>query len=85
MKYFIATTFAALLLATATTPSIAEDQPSADRSTHTLGDSGKLPASSAVSGQVPDMGAGTGTGAGTEGSSHTLGDSGKLPATDSMS
>jgi uncharacterized low-complexity protein len=87
MKYFIAAASAALLLSIATTASIAEDQQSTDtdRTRHTMGDSGKLPASSATSSQVPDMGAGTGTGAGTEGNSHRMGDEGKLPATDSMS
>lgn len=85
MKYFIAAASAALLLSVATTASIAEDQSDTDRTRHTMGDSGKLPASSATSSQVPDMGAGTGTGAGTEGNTHRMGDEGKLPATDSMS
>ena len=85
MKYLIATASAALLLSIATTPSIAEDQTTTDRTRHTMGDEGKLPASGATSSRVPDMGAGTGTGAGTEGNSHRMGDEGKLPATDSMS
>ncbi len=85
MKYLIATASAALLLSIATTPSIAEDPTPADPTRHTLGDSGKLPASAGVSSQVPNLGAGTGTGAGTEGNSHIMGDEGKLPATDSMS
>jgi hypothetical protein len=84
MKYIIATASAALLFSLATTPSIAEDQ-SADPTRHTMGDSGKLPASGAVSGRVPEMGAGTGTSSGTEGTSHRMGDEGKLPATNSMS
>ena len=42
MKYYIATAFAALLIGTATTPSVAEDQPSANSSSHTMGDSGTL-------------------------------------------
>ena len=57
MKYFIATAFAALLFSS--TLSIAEDQTSTDPTRHTMGDSGKLPANSAVTGRVPDMGAGT--------------------------
>ena len=65
MKYFIATAFAALLFSS--TLSIAEDQTSTDPTRHTMGDSGKLPANSAVTGRVPDMGAGTGTSTGTEG------------------
>ena len=36
MKYYIATAFAALLIGTATTPSVAEDQPSANSSSHTM-------------------------------------------------
>lgn len=88
MKYYIATAFAALLIGTATTPSVAEDQPSANSSSHTMGDSGTLPPTGTVSGRVPDMGAGTGTSSGSpsdNGSSHTMGDEGKLPATNSMS
>lgn len=84
MKYFIATAAVALLFSIATSPLIAEDQ-SSDPTRHTMGDSGKLPASGAVSGRVPDMGAGTGTSTGTEGSSKRMGDEGKLPATNSMS
>jgi len=83
MKYFIATAFAALLFSS--TLSIAEDQTSTDPTRHTMGDSGKLPANSAVSGRIPDMGAGTGSSTGTEGTSHRMGDEGKLPATNSMS
>jgi len=84
MKYLIASAFAALSLSAATTFAIAEDQPSTDQTRHTFGDEGKLPPSGAVSGRVPDMGAGTGTSTGTEGR-HRMGDEGKLPATNSMS
>lgn len=85
MKYIFATAAATVLLGAATIPAIAEDQPAANSSSHTMGDSGKLPASGAVSGRVPDMGAGTGSSTGTEGTSHRMGDDGKLPATNSMS
>lgn len=84
MKYFIAPALAALCLSAATTLAIAEDQ-STDRTRHTMGNEGKLPASGAVSGRVPDMGAGTGSSTGTAGSSHRMGNEGKLPATNSMS
>jgi hypothetical protein len=86
MKYFIASVFTAIFLSFLAMPSIADDQTTTDPARHKMGDEGKLPASSAVSGRVPDVGAGTGTGAstGTEGR-HTLGDEGKLPATNSMS
>ncbi|MFT3733289.1 MAG: hypothetical protein QM780_18035 [Hyphomicrobium sp.] len=85
MKYIIATASTAIFLSFVATPSIADDQTSTDPTRHTMGDEGKLPASSAVSGRVPDMGAGTGTSTGTEGTSHRMGDEGKLPATNSMS
>ena len=88
MKYFIVAAFAALLLGTATIPSTAEDQPSTNSSTHTMGDTGKLPATGTVSGAVPDMGAASGSSSGTaspDGSSHKMGDEGKLPATNSVS
>jgi hypothetical protein len=83
VKYFFATAFAALLLSTTPTLSIADDQaPPPNR--HTMGDSGKLPASGAASSRVPSMGAGTGESTGTEGS-HKMGDEGKLPATNAGS
>ncbi len=85
MKYLIATASTAIILSFVATPSIADDQTSADRTRHTMGNEGKLPASGAVSGRVPDMGAGTGSSTGTEGTSHRMGDEGKLPATNSMS
>jgi hypothetical protein len=83
MKYFFVTAFAVLLLSTTPTLSIADDQaPPPNR--HTMGDTGKLPASGATSSRVPDMGAGTGSSTGTEGS-HRMGDEGKLPATNAGS
>jgi uncharacterized low-complexity protein len=84
MKSLIATASAALLLSIAALPSLAEEPAATDRTRHKMGDEGKLPASSATSSRVPDMGAGTGTGSGTEGRLR-MGDEGKLPATDSMS
>ncbi|MBS0252738.1 MAG: hypothetical protein JSR78_16915 [Proteobacteria bacterium] len=85
MKSLIAAASAAFILSFAAMPSIADDQTSTDPARHTMGDEGKLPSSGAVSGRVPDMGAGTGSSTGTAGSSHRMGDEGKLPATDSMS
>jgi hypothetical protein len=83
VKYFFAAAFAALLLSTTPTLSIADEQaPAPNR--HTMGDSGKLPASGAASSRVPEMGAGTGESTGTEGS-HRMGDEGKLPATNAGS
>jgi hypothetical protein len=84
MKLVIATIFSALLAGTALTPAMADDQPSTDPTRHTMGDSGKLPATNNVTTQVPEQGAGTGASTGTSGS-HTMGDEGKLPATNSMS
>lgn len=85
MKSLIIAASAAIVLSFAATPSIADDQTSTDPARHTMGGEGKLPSSSAVSGRVPDMGAGNGSSTGTTGSSHRMGDEGKLPATDSMS
>jgi hypothetical protein len=85
MKYIFATAATAAILAFAVTPSIADDATSTDPARHTMGDQGKLPSSDAVSGRVPDMGAGTGNSSGTEGTTHRMGDEGKLPATNSMS
>lgn len=85
MKYIFATAATVIVLSFATTPLIADDQTSTDPARHTMGDEGKLPSTGAVSGRVPDMGAGTGTSTGTEGTSHRMGDEGKLPATNSMS
>ena len=82
VKYLFATAFAALLLSTTPTLSIADEQTPPNR--HTMGDSGKLPASGATSSRVPGMGAGTGESTGTEGS-HKMGDEGKLPATNAGS
>jgi hypothetical protein len=84
MKYLLATAYAALLLSLTTLPSIADDQPSNDPARHTMGDTGKLPASGATSSRVPDMGAGTGESTGAEGSAHRMGDEGKLPATNTI-
>ena len=84
MKTLVATAFSALLLGTVLTPALADNQTSTDPTRHTMGDSGKLPATNSMSTQVPEQGAGTGASSGTSGS-HTMGDEGKLPATTSMS
>jgi hypothetical protein len=84
MKILIATAFSALLLGTALTPAMADDQPSTDPARHKMGDEGKLPATNGVSTQVPEQGAGTGESSGTAGS-HKMGDEGKLPATNGVS
>ena len=84
MKILIATAFSALLLGTALTPAMADDQPSTDPARHKMGDEGKLPATNGVSTQVPEQGAGTGESSGTSGS-HKMGDEGKLPATNGVS
>ena len=84
MKTLVATAFSALLLGAVLTPAFADDQTSTDPTRHTMGDSGKLPATNSMSTQVPEQGAGTGASSGTSGS-HTMGDEGKLPATNSMS
>ena len=84
MKTLVATAFSALLLGTVLTPALADDQTSTDPTRHTMGHSGKLPATNSMSTQVPEQGAGTGASSGTSGS-HTMGDEGKLPATNSMS
>ncbi|WP_045836430.1 hypothetical protein [Hyphomicrobium sp. 99] len=86
MKYLIIPALAALSLSAAATLAIAEDQAPPTR--HTFGDEGKLPPTGAATGRVPEMGAGTGTSTGTEGTEpgrHRMGDEGKLPATNSMS
>ncbi|MGO4683749.1 hypothetical protein [Hyphomicrobium sp. 2TAF46] len=86
MKYVIASALAALTLSAAATLAVAEDQSPADPTRHRMGDEGKLPPTGAVTGRVPEMGAGTGQSTGTEGTSqHRMGDEGKLPATNSMS
>ena len=59
MKILIATAFSALLLGTALTPAIADDQPSTGPAQHRMGDEGKLPATNNVTTQVPEQGAGT--------------------------
>ena len=84
-KYILAPALAALAISAAAAPAFAEDQSPTKRPSHTMGDSGKLPATGGVSGRVPEMGAGTGTSSGSTGSSHRMGDEGKLPATNSMS
>ena len=84
MKILIATAFSALLLGTALTPAMADDQPSTDPARHKMGDEGKLPATKGVTTQVPEQGAGTGESSGTSGS-HRMGDEGKLPATNGVS
>ena len=84
MKTLVAAAFSALLFGAIITPAFADDQTSTDPTRHTMGDSGKLPATNNMSKQVPEQGAGTGASSGTSGS-HTMGDEGKLPATNSMS
>jgi hypothetical protein len=84
MKILIATAFSALLLGTALTPAIADDQPSTGPAQHRMGDEGKLPATNNVTTQVPEQGAGTGESSGTSGS-HRMGDQGTLPATGNTS
>jgi len=69
---------AAILLLAATTPSLADDQPTQTAPTKTLGDEGKLPPTETVGKKVPEMGA---TEPMTNTGSHTMGDTGTLPAT----
>ena len=84
MKILIATAFSVLLLGTALTPAIADDQPATGPAQHRMGDEGKLPATNSVTTQVPEQGAGTGESSGTSGS-HRMGDEGTLPATGNTS
>ena len=77
MKAYFATAAAILMLGAALTPAFADDQPSATPP-KTMGDEGKLPATSSVGKQVPEMGA---TAPVESTGSHTMGDTGKLPAT----
>jgi hypothetical protein len=65
----------------AATPAMADDQPSQTSSPKTMGDEGKLPATSTVGSKVPEMGATEPT---TNTGSHTMGDTGKLPATNAV-
>ena len=58
MKTLVATAFSALLLGTVLTPALADDQTSTDPTRHTMGDSGKLPATNSMSTQVPRAGRG---------------------------
>ena len=51
MKTVIATAFSALLLGALLTPAFADDQTSTDPTRHTMGDSGKLPATNSMSTQ----------------------------------
>jgi hypothetical protein len=83
MKLIIATAFSALLLGTAMTPALADDQSTNDPARHRMGDEGKLPATNSVTKRVPEQGAGTGESTGTTGS-HRMGDEGKLPATNNV-
>ena len=48
MKTLVATAFSALLLGTVLTPAFADDQTSTDPTRHTMGDSGKLPATNSM-------------------------------------
>ena len=65
----------------AAAPVTADDQPSQATPPKTMGDEGKLPATSTVGKQVPAMGA---TEPMTNTGSHTMGDTGKLPATNAV-
>ena len=76
MRFYIAA--AALMVGVALTPAFADDQPSQATAPKTMGDEGKLPATSTVGSKVPEMGA---TEPMTNTGSHTMGDTGKLPAT----
>ena len=78
MKAYFATAAAILMLGAALTPAFADDQPSQATPPKTMGDTGKLPATSTVGGKVPEMGA---TAPVESTGSHTMGDTGKLPAT----
>jgi len=78
MKAYFATAAAILMLGAALTPAMADDQPSQNSPPKTMGDEGKLPATSTVGGKVPEMGA---TAPAENTGSHTMGDTGKLPAT----
>ena len=80
MKLILATVFGALLLGTALTPVLADEQPSNDPARHRMGDEGKLPATDSVTTRVPDQGAGTAETSGAAGT-HRMGDEGTLPAT----
>ena len=72
---------AGLLLGAAIVPAYADDRtPIAPPKT--MGDEGKLPATGAVSGATPDMGA---TAPADVGPAKKMGDEGKLPATKAMS
>ena len=80
---------AVITLGAALAPAIAEDRPGATPP-KTMGDEGKLPATSTMTGQVPDMGA-TNADPNLPAPNRlgatppkTMGDEGKLPATKSM-
>jgi hypothetical protein len=81
MKRLISAAAAGLLLGAVIAPAYADDRtPIAPPKT--MGDEGKLPATGAVSGATPDMGA---TAPVEVGPSKRMGDEGKLPATKGMS
>jgi hypothetical protein len=81
MKRLISAAAAVLLLGAVISPAYADDRtPIAPPKT--MGDEGKLPATGAVSGATPDMGA---TAPVEVGPSKRMGDEGKLPATKGMS
>lgn len=77
MKIYIAT--AAILMGMASTFAVADDNRTPPK---TMGDSGKLPATSKTGAAVPEMGA---TAPVESTGSHTMGDTGKLPATGNVS
>jgi hypothetical protein len=88
MKRVAMTAAAVVLLGAVLTPAIAQDRPDATPP-KTMGDEGKLPATDAMSGAVPDMGA-TPAEPGApstspKGPPKTMGDEGKLPATKAIS
>ena len=82
---------AAIVFAAALTSAYADDRPIAKAPQKTMGDEGKLPATSTVGSSVPNMGAAPSdeadpnVTAGPRGTVKRLGDEGKLPATSTMS
>jgi hypothetical protein len=81
MKHLLSAAAAGLLLGAVIAPAYGDDRtPIAPPKT--MGDEGKLPATGAVSGATPDMGA---TAPVEVGPSKRMGDEGKLPATKGMS
>ena len=55
MKYFMTIAVSALLLGASIAPISADDRTTTKGPTKTMGDEGKLPATGAVSGTIPEM------------------------------